>query len=400
MLRVGLTGGIGSGKSTVAQRFRELGALVIDADQLAREVVAVDSAGLAEIRQRFGDDVLAPDGSLDRGALGGIVFADTQARKDLEAITHPLIRARTRSLVESEARERIIVHDVPLLVELDLAAAYHLTVVVGADEDIRVERLTGGRGFTEADARSRIAAQASDDARRASADAWLDNNGEVDGLLGQVDALWRERIVGFNQNLMSSSPSRRTDLPNLVAYDDSWHSTAARLVRRVTLAMGERALSVDHIGSTSVPGLIAQDVIDLQVGVLELSDADDAGFVRALADQGFPRSGGEDNTSVRALPWIDDATLRHQRFHASADPGRVVNLHVREIHGPGWRYALLFGDWLRAEADERDAYAALKRRLAQSATTTAEYVEAKGPWLEKAFARADAWARHTGWGGR
>src|SRR5450759_2495142 len=126
MLRVGLTGGIGSGKSTVAQRFRELGALVIDADQLAREVVAVDSAGLAAIRQRFGDDVLAPDGSLDRGALGGIVFADTQARKDLEAITHPLIRARTRSLVESAPPGRIVVHDVPLLVELDLSAAYHL----------------------------------------------------------------------------------------------------------------------------------------------------------------------------------------------------------------------------------------------------------------------------------
>ncbi|MEP7193240.1 MAG: dephospho-CoA kinase [Actinomycetota bacterium] len=399
MLRVGLTGGIGSGKSTVAERFRELGAVVIDADQLAREVVAAGSAGLAAVRRRFGDGVMAPDGSLDRAALGGIVFADARARKDLEAITHPLIRARTRSLVESQGRELIIVHDVPLLVELDLAAAYHLTVVVGADADIRVQRLTGGRGLTEVDARSRIAAQAGDDARRAAADTWLDNNGDVAGLRGQVDALWQERMVGFNQNLMSGSPSRRTDSPTLVASDDSWHSTAARLVSRVTLAMGERALSVDHIGSTSVPGLIAQDVIDLQVGVLELSDADDAGFVRTLADQGFPRSEGEDSTSLRALPWIDDAILRRQRLHESADPGRVVNLHVREINGPGWRYALLFGDWLRAEAGEREAYAALKRKLAHSATTTAEYAEAKGPWLEKAFARADAWAGLTGWSG-
>src|SRR5664280_2380017 len=213
MLRVGLTGGIGSGKSTVAQRFRERGALVIDADQLAREVVAVGSAGLAAIRQRFGDAVMAPDSSLDRGALGGIVFADEQARKDLEAITHPLIGARTRSLLESAAPEEIVVHEVPLLAELDMAAAYHLTVVVGADDDIRIARLTGGRGFTPADARARIAVQASDRGRRAAADAWLDNNGTVERLLAQVDALWRERIVGFNDNLMSGSASRSAQGP-------------------------------------------------------------------------------------------------------------------------------------------------------------------------------------------
>ena len=112
MLRVGLTGGIGSGKSTVAQRFRELGATVIDADQLAREVVAAGSTGLAAVHRRFGDAVVAADGSLDRGALGDIVFADPQARRDLEAITHPLIGARARTLVESEigrasCRERV-----------------------------------------------------------------------------------------------------------------------------------------------------------------------------------------------------------------------------------------------------------------------------------------------------
>jgi len=399
MLRVGLTGGIGSGKSTVAQRLGELGAVVVDADQVAREVVALGSSGLAAIHQRFGDAVISPDGSLDRGALGEIVFADVLARKDLEAITHPLIRERTRALVGSAARERIVVHDVPLLVELDLSAAYHLTVVVGADENIRVERLTGLRGLSTADARSRIAVQADDDARRVAADVWLDNNGTVDGLLAQVDALWQDRMVGFNDNLMTGSSARRPDTPNLVAYDDGWPATAARLIRRVTVALGERALAVDHIGSTSVPGLVAQDVIDLQVGVLELSDADSAGFETALADQGFPRAEGEEYTSDLALPWIDDRTLWPKRLHCSADPGRVVNLHVREVNRPGWRYALLFGDWLRAETDERDAYAALKRRLAQSATTTADYSKAKEPWLEKAFARADVWARDTGWSG-
>jgi dephospho-CoA kinase len=400
MLRVGLTGGIGSGKSTVAQRFRELGAVVIDADQLAREVVAVDSTGLAAIRQRFGDAVMAPDGSLDRGALGEIVFADAQARKDLEAITHPLIGARTRLLAESAAPQEIVVHEVPLLAELDMAAAYHLAVVVGADDDIRVARLTGWRGFTAADARARIAAQASDHARRAAADAWLDNNGTVDGLLAQVDALWQDRIVGFNDNLMSGSASRGLDSPTLVAYDDSWPPTAARLMRRVTLALGEWAVAVEHIGSTSVPGLIARDVIELQVGVRGLADADGAEFVRALAGKGFPRAEDCDHNSGSLPRWIDDATLWCERLHGSADPGRAVHLYVRETHGPAWRTALLLRDWLRAETDERDAYGALKRHLVQSAPTSSEYLQAKTSWLEKAFARASAWAGLTGWTGR
>ncbi|HEY8619080.1 MAG TPA: dephospho-CoA kinase [Dermatophilaceae bacterium] len=397
MLRVGLTGGIGSGKSTVAQRFLELGAVVVDADLLAREVVAVGSPGLAAIHQRFGDAVLAADGSLDRAALGEIVFSDPRARRDLEAITHPLIGARTRAILESAAPERILVHDVPLLVEKDMTADYHLTVVVGADEDIRVARLTGERGFTAADVRGRIAAQASDRARRAAADAWLDNNGTQEALLAQVDALWQDRIVVFNDNLMSGSHSRRPDTPTLVPYDESWPLTASRLIGRIKSALGDGAVAVEHIGSTSVPGLTAKDVIDLQIGVRRLSDADAPEFVKALADKGFPRSGGDENNSDDALPWIDDVTLWQKRFHGSADPGRIVHLHVREIDGPGWRYALLFRDWLRAEADERTAYAELKARLARTATTTTEYVEAKGPWIVGAMARADTWARHTSW---
>lgn len=398
MLRVGLTGGIGSGKSTVAQRFRELGAVVIDADQLAREVVAIGSLGLAEIRQRFGDAVVAPDGSLDRGALGEIVFADPSARQDLEAITHPLIGARTRSLMKSAAPGVIVVHEVPLLVELSMAAAYHLTVVVAVDAELRVARLAG-RGLSQADAQARIAAQASDRERRAAADVWLDNNGTAQGLLAQVDALWLDRIVGFNDNLMSGASSHRPEVPTLVAPDDSWPRAAARLTRRISSALGDRAVAVEHIGSTSVPGLIAKDVIDLQVGVRLLTDADDAGLVKALGDKGFPRSVNGALTSDPALPWFDDATPWHKRFHGSADPGRHVHVHVREIDGPGWRYALLFRDWLRAEVRERDAYAALKRELARSATTTTEYVEAKGPWIVAALARADVWARNTGWSG-
>jgi dephospho-CoA kinase len=413
MLRVGLTGGIGSGKSTVAQRFRELGAMVIDADRLAREVVAAGSTGLAAIHERFGDAVMAADGSLDRGALGEVVFADTQARSDLEAITHPLIRARTHSLMESAAPGTIVVHDVPLLVELHLSSAYHLTVVVGADEDIRMARLTGGRGFTEADARARVAAQAGDRERREAADAWLDNNGTVDGLLAQVDALWQDRIVGFNENLMTGSRSRRSETPTLVPYDDSWPSVAARLIGRITVALedvspedvapGDRApgcsaLGVEHIGSTSVPGLTAKDVIDLQIAVRRLSDADAPEFVKALTDKGFPRSEGNDGDTVHS--WAPDPSSWRKRFHGSSDPGRVAHVHVREHGSAGWESALLFRDWLVANPTEADRYADLKRALAPTEATIADYSTAKEPWIASALERARAWARHTGWSAR
>jgi dephospho-CoA kinase len=404
MLRVGLTGGIGSGKSTVAQRFRELGAVVIDADKLAREVVAVGSDGLAAIHQRFGDVVLATDGSLDRVVLGEIVFADAQSRKDLEAITHPLIGARTRSLLESAAPERIVVHDVPLLVELGMAAAYHLGVVVGADEDTRVARLTGGRRFTEADARTRIAAQAGDLERRAAADVWLDNDGTVDELVAQVDALWADRILGFNDNLMTGGRSHRPDTPTLVAYDDSWPSTARRLIGRITLALkgaglDEAGVSVEHIGSTSVPGLTAKDVVDIQVGVRRLSDADAPEFVKALADKGFPRADGEDNSNHQDTvhAWAPDAASWAKRFHGSADPGRLAHVHVRERDSAGWETSLLFRDWLVANPSERDAYADLKRALAQTEPTTTAYTLAKEPWIDGALGRARVWARNTGW---
>jgi dephospho-CoA kinase len=398
MLRVGLTGGIGSGKSTVAQRFRELGAVVIDADELAREVVGVGSTGLAAIRGRFGDAVLAEDGSLDRGALGEIVFADPLARRDLEAITHPLIRARTHALMEAAGPEQIVVHDVPLLVELDMAAQYHLTVVVGADEDIRVARLVGTRGAAEPDMRARIAAQANEVARRAAADAWLDNNGTRDELIGQVDALWQNRVVGFNDNLMTGSRSRTPDTPTLVTYDDSWPAAAARLIARIRLALGDKAVAIEHIGSTSVPGLLAKDVIDLQVAVQQLSDADATEFVKALADRGFPRSADNDQDAVH--PWAPDPSSWSKRFHGSADPGRVAHVHVREHRSAGWESAVLFRDWMVANPDERDAYANLKRGVARTETTTTGYTVAKEPWIEDALERARVWARHTGWSAR
>ncbi|MBD3785095.1 MAG: dephospho-CoA kinase [Micrococcales bacterium] len=170
MLRVGLTGGIGSGKSTAAAALADLGAVVVDADAVAREVVQPGRPALAAIAERFGADLVGDDGALDRAALGRVVFADPAALRDLEAITHPAIWERTAELVAAAPEDAVVVHDMPLLVEKGMTGEYHLVLVVGAPEEVRLERLVHDRGMGEDDARARIAAQADDAARRSAAD--------------------------------------------------------------------------------------------------------------------------------------------------------------------------------------------------------------------------------------
>ncbi|WOP20229.1 dephospho-CoA kinase [Raineyella sp. LH-20] len=203
---IGLTGGIGSGKSTVARLLAERGALVVDADALAREVVEPGTPGLAAVRTRFGAGVVRSDGSLDRAALGAIVFADPAARRDLEAITHPLIRERTRGIIAAAPPGTVVVHDIPLLVETGVASNYHLVVTVDVDVEERVRRLVSSRGLAEDDARARIAHQASEAERRAVADVVIDNNGAPDAVVPQVDALWR-RLIAFEGNLGAGRPA-------------------------------------------------------------------------------------------------------------------------------------------------------------------------------------------------
>ena len=189
VLSVGLTGGVGSGKSTVSARLAEHGAVVIDADAIAREVVEPGTPGLAAVVERFGPGVLTPEGALDRPGLAGIVFADEQARQDLNGIVHPLVGARTAELMAQAADDAIVVYDVPLLVEGGMASGFDVVVVVLADEPTRLHRLAQ-RGMPEADARARMAAQATDEQRRAVADEVIDNSGSLADLRAQVDALW------------------------------------------------------------------------------------------------------------------------------------------------------------------------------------------------------------------
>jgi dephospho-CoA kinase len=193
VLRIGLTGGIGSGKSTVSALLAARGAHLVDADVLAREVVAPGTPGLAAIVDAFGRGVVTTDGTLDRPALAAVVFADPAARATLDGIVHPLVRARSVEIASGLPADAVVVNDVPLLVETGQAAAYDLVLVVEADLETRVARLVQ-RGLTEADARARIAAQATDEQRRAVADVVLDNGGTPEQLAAQVDRFWAEHV--------------------------------------------------------------------------------------------------------------------------------------------------------------------------------------------------------------
>ncbi|HLZ37350.1 MAG TPA: dephospho-CoA kinase [Mycobacteriales bacterium] len=190
MLTVGLTGGIGSGKSEVARLLASYGAVVIDADALAREVVAPGTPGLARVVEEFGADVLTAGGALDRERMGRLVFADPDARQRLEAIVHPLVAERAAALMAAAPADAVVVYDVPLLVENDLVSRYDVVVVVDAPDDVRVERLVRLRGMSEADARARLASQASREARLAVADVVVDNSSSLPALQRRVREVW------------------------------------------------------------------------------------------------------------------------------------------------------------------------------------------------------------------
>ena len=199
MLRVGLTGGIGSGKSTVSERLAALGAVILDADKAARAVVEPGTPGLAQIAETFGPGVLAPDSSLDRAKLADIVFADESALAKLNAITHPLIRdyiqAAEEAALQAGPDDLVLVHDIALLAEWGRAKEFDLVIVVDVPTEIQVERLTRQRGMPEDQARARIAAQATREQRRAIADIIIDNSGPRSDLDRRVTEVWADLKV-------------------------------------------------------------------------------------------------------------------------------------------------------------------------------------------------------------
>ncbi|TFH56929.1 dephospho-CoA kinase [Glutamicibacter arilaitensis] len=192
MLHVGLTGAVASGKSAVAAKLAALGAVVIDADKLARQVVEPGTPGLGAIKDTFGEDVLLPDGSLNRPALAAIVFSDEAQRAKLNAIVHPLVRADAQKLRDAAPKQALVVEDIPLLVESGQAEKFDAVVVVQAPLEERMRRMVYDRGWTEADAKARIAAQATDEQRAAVADYLLDNSGSLAELEAQVESLYQQ----------------------------------------------------------------------------------------------------------------------------------------------------------------------------------------------------------------
>lgn len=394
-LHVGLSGGIGSGKSTVSRLLVERGAVLVDSDVIARAVVEPGTEGLALIRDRFGDEVLAEDGSLDRPALAATVFGDDAARADLNAIVHPRVAQEAVRQVEAAPDDAIVVQDIPLLVELGREVDYHLAVIVAADPDVRLERLVRTRGMSEAGVRSRMAAQATDEQRRAAADVWLPNEGTEAELTALVDALWTERLVPFEGNLRSRTAVRRPATAALHEPDPDWAPTARRLLGRLDRALRHAGLepgpdSLQHIGSTSVPGLVAKDVIDLQLTLDDLSRATAPDVENALLSAGFVQPRERLDT---VHEWAPDEGEWRKVLYGSADPGRVVHLHVRRTGSAGAEAAVAFRDWLRADAQAREAYAGTKRQAAADhpggdERTRADYTAAKEPWFAEHLPRA------------
>jgi dephospho-CoA kinase len=376
VLRVGLTGGIGSGKSTAARRFAALGAVLVDSDVLAREVVAPGTDGLAAVVAAFGPDVLGPDGALDRPALASVVFADGRARERLNAIVHPRVRDRTEELVDGAAPDAIVVQDIPLLVETRSAADFDLVVVVHADAAVREDRLVRSRGMPAADARSRIAAQADDDARRAAADVWLDNGAAPEALEAAVDALWHDRLVPFEFNLRTGRPVVAS-VGTAVDPDPGWAAAGARLAARVARVADSAGRGVAHVGPTAVPGLPADDVLDVQLAVDAADVVSAAAAGAALDAAGFPRLGAGDGPG--------------ERRHAGTDPGRPVRVHVRAAGSAVWRAALLRRDWLRADPAARAECAAL------ATLPDGERSRARQRWDRAAVTRAEDWAASSRW---
>lgn len=313
MLRIGLTGGIGAGKSTVAATFTECGGIVVDGDVIAREVVQPGTEGLTALVEAFGPGILLSDGALDRPALAAIAFSDEAKRATLNGIVHPLVGRRRAELIAAAGDDAIIVEDIPLLVESQMAPMFPLVIVVHADIETRVTRLREHRGMPEADARARIAAQATEPQRRDVADVWLDNAGSPDDLAAQALELWHQRILPFADNIAAR---RTVPFPTRpVQADPTWPDQARRIMARLRTSCGHRALRVEHIGPTAVAGPEAPDVpdvIDVQVTVESLEVADE--LTEPLLAAGYPR--------------VDDPSLREKRFHASADPGRPTLVHL------------------------------------------------------------------------
>ena len=384
MLRIGLTGGIGAGKSTVSAVFNERGGIIVDGDVIAREVVEPGTDGLAQLVEAFGEDILLPDGALNRPALAAKAFVDDERRAKLNSIVHPLVGQRRLEIIESVPDDAVVVEDIPLLVETGMAPMFPLVVVVTADIATRVNaphQARDGRGRRQGAHRGAGFGGAAPRDRRCAAGQF--------GLTGAARTSRPRHLANRVLPLAHNIRTRQTvsPKPELVPYDGTWPEHAQRIIKRIQTACGEKALRVDHVGSTAVEGMDAKDVIDVQITVDSLDVADQ--IADALAGVGYPRI----EHITTDVPHTDDASLWRKRIHGAADPGRPANVHIRVDGWPNQQFALLFPDWLRANSQVRAEYLDVKRE----ALAASDYAEAKEPWFDDAYRRAWEWADATGW---
>jgi dephospho-CoA kinase len=347
MLRIGLTGGIAAGKSAVAAELGRLGAVVVDADLLARAVVEPGTEGLDDVVAAFGPGVLGADGALDRPALGRLVFRDRSARERLNAIIHPRVRAEAARLIARAPGDAVVVEDIPLLVETHQAARFHLVIVVDAPDEQRIARMVERRGMDQVDAEQRIAAQATRADRLAAADAVLANDRALDDLLTATTVLWERRIVLFRDNLAAGRPVPRSNGPeasptsagagagavdtavssaDVVAGGDAaaWGLPGTSgLERRMTGKLMAALPAGVRVGSAA-PGSATQgsartdDVVRAHLQVRLGQEADEAEASAAVSAAGFPpdaERGGSSSTDALVL-------------HRSADPAIDVTVTI------------------------------------------------------------------------
>ncbi|GGC88803.1 hypothetical protein GCM10011512_14720 [Tersicoccus solisilvae] len=318
MLRIGLTGGIAAGKSVVATRLSERGAVLVDADRLSREVVAPGTDGLDAVVDAFGRGVLGGDGSLDRAALGSLVFSDEDARRTLNDIVHPRVRAEAARRIAAAPLDAVIVQDIPLLVETGQADAFPLVVVVQAPAGARVRRMVEQRGMSDADARARMAAQATDAERAAVADVLLHNDGTVEDLRAAVDRLWDERIVPFDANLAAGRPSDAAIARATLASGAGPDLDGAALARA--------AARIRHAGADSlqrVTPAVRSD--DSAAGPDLIAVAARPGDLDALATA-VTAAGHPPVPPAGSVPGA-------RRLHGSADPGQPVVVLLLDREG-------------------------------------------------------------------
>lgn len=324
VLRVGLTGGIGAGKSTVARVLTESGAHLVDADRIAREVVEPGSAGLARLVETFGDGIVGSDGALDRPALAALAFADDESRAALNAIMHPLIGARTQQRIDQAPDGAIVVQDIPLLIEGGMAPLFDLVLVVDLDAEIRLQRLVEFRGMAEDDARARMAAQASDAQRRAVADVLIDNRGTPEELETAVRALWRDRLVPFAKARAAGRPARLD--PQIRPAAPDAQARIDRQQARVAAACTQVPARVVPLGPGAVPGRKGPRIIELAAAVSDSADLTAA--AAQLSAAGYP----VDESAAEVLAGLPDAALRPDpaawTVCVGTDPGAATAVYV------------------------------------------------------------------------